>query len=88
MAKLARDLSGFNVLTNPHFRDPVEEVKKTMFEEIDKFEKNFPNGVYVEPNETNEPKVRFRALSKYCAEHGKDPKDLTDEEREQFIIHE
>ncbi|MFF2497588.1 hypothetical protein [Peribacillus sp. NPDC058075] len=61
---------------------------KQRLKEIEEFESHFPDGVYIKPGETNEPKVRFRALSKYCAEHGKNPIDLTDEEREQFIIHE
>ncbi|MGG4412263.1 hypothetical protein ABER75_26710 [Niallia taxi] len=57
-----------------------------MLKEFDKEDNYFPDGIFVDPKETNELKIQFRALSKYCAEHGKKPEDLTDEEREQFII--
>lgn len=63
-------------------------MNKKLLEEMKEFEEGFPDGVYVEPGGSKEPRVRLRALSKYCREHRKDPIDLTDEEREQFIIHE
>jgi hypothetical protein len=88
VGRIARNLSPLNVLKYPQLGDTGKEVRDAMLEEFDKFDKHFPDGVFVEPKETKEPKVRFRALSKYCAEHKKDPEDLTDEEREQFIIHE
>jgi hypothetical protein len=34
-----------------------------MLEKFDKYDKHFPDGVFVEPKETKEPKVRLRALS-------------------------
>ncbi|MCM3216819.1 hypothetical protein M3612_20235 [Niallia taxi] len=86
MGKIARDLSDYSVLRNLHVGNNDEEVKNDMLKEFDKADKYFPDGIFVDPKETNEPKIRFRALSKYCAEHGKKPKDLTDEEREHFII--
>ena len=88
MGKIAHDLSAYNVLRNPHVGDNEEEVKSSMLDEFNKADKYFPDGVFVEPKETNEPKIRFRALSKYCNEHRIKPKDLTDEERKQFIFQE
>ncbi|WP_088010797.1 hypothetical protein [Gottfriedia acidiceleris] len=55
---------------------------------IDKFEKGFPDGVYVEPSYKNEPRIKVKALFKYCNERGLEPKDLSEEERKQFIIYE
>lgn len=57
-------------------------------EKMERFEKGFPDGIYVKPSDEEIPRIKFRALSRYCAEKGLSPKDLTDEERNQFIIHE
>lgn len=59
-----------------------------MLNELDEFEKGFPDGVYVKPSSKKEPRVKVKALFKYCNERGVEPKDLTDEEREQFLVYE
>ncbi|MGG0175272.1 hypothetical protein [Gottfriedia acidiceleris] len=59
-----------------------------MLDEMRKFEKGFPDGVYVEPNLTSEPKVKVKALYEYCRKRGLKPKDLTEKEREQFLSYE
>lgn len=64
-------------------KDKFELAKKP--DEFNEVDKPFPDGIYVEPGETKEPKAWFRELSKYCAEHGINLKDLTDEERKMFI---
>ncbi|XRG77832.1 hypothetical protein V5E38_18705 [Rossellomorea sp. GAMAL-10_SWC] len=59
-----------------------------MLDEMRKFEKGFPDGVYVEPNRTNEPTVKVKALYEYCRKRGLEPKDLSEKEREQFLVYE
>lgn len=54
-------------------------------EESKEFEKGFPDGVYVAPGSSKEPRIKMKALFEYCMKKGVDPEDLTDEEREQFI---
>ncbi|MGR5976105.1 hypothetical protein ACT7DE_18480 [Bacillus paranthracis] len=56
-------------------------------DEMDEFEKGFPDGVYTAPSDKNEPRVKVKALFKYCNERGLKPKDLSDEEREQFLVY-
>ncbi|MEX3713350.1 hypothetical protein ABFV99_13180 [Cytobacillus horneckiae] len=62
------------------------DVGDNLLREIDEFEKGFPDGVFVDPKGKNEPKINFRALSRYCSEKGVRPADLTETERAQFII--
>ncbi|MGG2024844.1 hypothetical protein AB1282_03560 [Gottfriedia sp. S16(2024)] len=59
-----------------------------MLDEMRKFENGFPDGVYVEPNCTSEPKVKVKALYEHCRKRGLNPKDLTEKEREQFLVYE
>ncbi|MFD4705070.1 hypothetical protein ACFWM3_09385 [Gottfriedia sp. NPDC058432] len=59
-----------------------------MLDEMRKFENGFPDGVYVEPNCTSEPKVKVKALYEHCRKSGLNPKDLTEKEREQFLVYE
>ncbi|MFF2877765.1 hypothetical protein ACFVR2_15720 [Gottfriedia sp. NPDC057991] len=59
-----------------------------MLDEMRKFEKGFPDGVFIEPNRTSEPKVKVKALYEYCRKKGLKPKDLTEKEREQFLVYE
>lgn len=55
---------------------------------MDKFEKGFPDGVYVEPSNKKEPRIKVKSLFEYCKERGLKPNNLTDEEREQFLVYE
>ncbi|PEK98316.1 hypothetical protein [Bacillus sp. AFS017336] len=59
-----------------------------MVKEINEFEKVFPDGVYVNPNVKKAAIVRVKAMYDYCNEKGIKPKDLTEKEREQFLIYE
>ncbi|QKE76205.1 hypothetical protein HPK19_25690 (plasmid) [Arthrobacter citreus] len=61
----------------------LEKLRK----EIEEFEDGFPDGVYCVPRDPNEPRIKVRKLFEYCREKGVDPIDLTDEEREQFLIY-
>ncbi|MGG0178703.1 hypothetical protein [Gottfriedia acidiceleris] len=88
MAKIARDFSTYKVFTNAIAGDTDKKVSDAMLEEIEKFEKGFPDGVYVEPIYKKEPRVKVKALFTYCKERGLEPKDLTDDERNQFIVYE
>lgn len=63
---------------------PDEELIRKM----ERFEKGFPDGVYVKPSDEEIPRINMRALSRYCDEKGLKPIELSDEEREQFIIYE
>ncbi|KPL58326.1 hypothetical protein AM506_17035 [Rossellomorea vietnamensis] len=38
------------------------------------------------PAPAESPKVKIKALDKYCKEQGVQPKDLTDEEMRQFLV--
>lgn len=42
----------------------------------------------MEPSDKKEPRIKVKALFEYCNERGVKPKDLTDEEREQFLVYE
>lgn len=55
--------------------------------EMEEFEAGFPDGVYAVPSSSNEPRIKVKALFEYCREKGVDPEDLTDEEREQFLVY-
>ncbi|MES9681773.1 hypothetical protein ABWK22_02410 [Gottfriedia acidiceleris] len=88
MAKIARELSAFKTFTNSISGHTVKKVSDIMLEEMDKFEKGFPDGVYVEPSNKREPRIKVKALFKYCNERGLEPKDLSDKEREQFLVYE
>ncbi|MCR8848148.1 hypothetical protein NQ095_07015 [Rossellomorea sp. SC111] len=57
-----------------------------MHKDIEKFDHDFPDGVFAFPAPAESPKVKIRALDKYCKEHGVQPKDLTDEEMRQFLV--
>ncbi len=56
-------------------------------EDIDKFDNAFPDGVFAFPPDPNAPKVRIRALDKYCREKGIKPVDLSKEEMERFLVY-
>ncbi|TCN21203.1 hypothetical protein [Mesobacillus foraminis] len=56
-------------------------------EEIEKFDNAFPDGVFAFPPSPEAPKVRIRALDKYCREKGITPRDLSKEEMEQFLVY-
>ncbi|MBT2757908.1 hypothetical protein J7E71_18685 [Mesobacillus foraminis] len=56
-------------------------------EDIDKFENAFPDGVFAFPPDPKAPKVRIRALDKYCREKGIKPVDLSKEEMERFLVY-
>lgn len=43
------------------------------------------DGVYAIPRKEGEPKIKVRALFKYCEENGKKPEELSDEEVKQFL---
>jgi hypothetical protein len=70
-------------------KDGVEEAKRfeKLRREMEEFEAGFPDGVYTVPSGPNEPRVKVKALFEYCREKGIDPGDLTDEEREQFLVY-
>ncbi|MFF2876024.1 hypothetical protein ACFVR2_06830 [Gottfriedia sp. NPDC057991] len=59
-----------------------------MLKKVSKFEKGFPDGVYVDPSAKKEPALNGRAKLKYCEEKDKEPEDLTEKEIEQFLIYE
>ncbi|KAA0566578.1 hypothetical protein F0342_00560 [Bacillus sp. CH30_1T] len=58
-----------------------------MHKDIAKFDNAFPDGVFASPAPDESPKVKIKALDKYCKEHGIRPKDLTEEEMQQFLIY-
>ncbi len=58
-----------------------------MRRDIDKFDNAFPDGVFAFPASTESPKVKIRALDKYCKEHGVEPKDLTADEMKPFLVY-
>lgn len=70
-------------------KDGVEEAKRfeKLRKEMEEFEAGFPDGVYAGPSSSNEPRVKVKALFQFCREKGVDPEDLTDEEREQFLVY-
>lgn len=65
----------------------MKEKEEKLMKIMDKFEEGFPDGVYVEPIHTKELRLRMKELSQYCRKKGCVLKDLTDKEREQFIIY-
>ncbi|WP_257141555.1 hypothetical protein [Bacillus wiedmannii] len=40
---------------------------------MDKFEKGFPDGVYVKTGDKKEPRVKVKALFQYCNEREVEP---------------
>lgn len=70
-------------------KDGIEEARRLekLIKEIEEFEAGFPDGVYAAPSSPNEPRIKVKALFEYCREKGVDPEDLTDEEREQFLVY-
>lgn len=69
-----------------HERLSRGEIEKRMVE-IDPFDGDIPDGVYARPSSPGEPKVKVRALSDYCKEKGVEPKDLSPEEMERFLVY-
>ena len=57
-----------------------------MRKDIEKFDDAFPDGVFAFQAPAESPKVKIRALDKYCKERGVQPKDLTDEEMKHFLV--
>ncbi|PGK04571.1 hypothetical protein COC97_14715 [Bacillus anthracis] len=70
-------------------KDGMGKVKRfeKLRREMEEFEAGFPDGVYAAPSSPNEPRIKVKALFKYCREKGIDPKDLTEEELEQFLVY-
>lgn len=60
-----------------------EKIKR----EMEEFEAGFPSGVYVIPSGPNEPRIKVREMYQYCREKGIDPEDLTEEERDKFLVY-
>ena len=85
MARLARDLQTYNRYKKGHTDN---KVGGKLSEKMDEFEKGFPDGVFADSSKEKMPRINMRALSRYCSNKGIRPKDLTDKEREQFILHE
>lgn len=50
---------------------------------IDDMDVAHPDGKYVTPGGTV-PRLRIQDMHKFCKQHGKQPKDLTEEELTQF----
>ncbi|WP_232357409.1 hypothetical protein [Bacillus tropicus] len=89
MVKLARNSAvKVGIVKNSLTGHTIKKVRGAMINKAERFERGFPDGVYVEPSDKKEPRVKVRALFKYCNERGVEPKDLTDEEREQFLVYE
>ena len=63
-----------------------EEMEKRIME-VDPFDGDFPDGIYAIPRPPGEPKVKVRALANYCKEKGVEPKDLSPEEMERFLVY-
>lgn len=84
MPRLARDLT-YNRTENGHTDNKVGD---QLIEKMDEFDKGFPNGVFADSGNQIMPKINMRALSRYCSERDIKPKDITEEEMEQFILHE
>ncbi|MDA2147050.1 MULTISPECIES: hypothetical protein [unclassified Bacillus cereus group] len=70
-------------------KDGVEEAMsfEKLKREMEEFEAGFPDGVYAIPSGPNEPRIKVKVLFEYCKEKGVDPEDLTDEEKEQFLVY-
>ncbi|AJH02364.1 hypothetical protein P4493_11025 [Bacillus thuringiensis] len=91
MVKLARGTAvKVDFVKNSVTGHTKKKVRGAMVNRIkmDRFERGFPDGVYVEPSDKKEPRIKVKALFEYCNERGVKPKDLTDEEREQFLVYE
>lgn len=56
-----------------------------MLNEVDKFEKGFPDGIYVALSKPNGPRIRVHELYAYCKQTGKSPEYLNEEELKQIL---
>jgi hypothetical protein len=90
MGKVAR--SAFNdmidIMTPTKTGYNIKKVRGNLLynrNKYEEFDEGFPDGILVEPSGSNEPKVKVRDLLQYCKKMGKNPIDLTDAEREQFL---
>ncbi|MDA1918268.1 MULTISPECIES: hypothetical protein [Bacillus cereus group] len=61
--------------------------KSKLIKEMEEFEDGFPDGVYTAPSSPNEPRIKLKEMYQYCREKGINPADLTDEEREKFLVY-
>lgn len=52
--------------------------------DVDTMDKVIPSGKYVLPG-GKAPRIKLREMDKYCKKVGKEPDQLTEEEKEQFI---
>ncbi|MCY9308885.1 hypothetical protein MOF23_07860 [Bacillus inaquosorum] len=83
---MTRDFYSRHVIGDLRAGNTADKVCDTMQNEIEKFEEGFPEGVYVDPKNNEKPRIRVRALFKYCNERGITPEDLSEEEKKQFIV--
>lgn len=60
--------------------------EKTMMGQMNKFDNNFPDGVFSIPHSSDEPRVKVRALHDYCKENGITPAELSKIEMERFLV--
>ncbi|WP_256703262.1 hypothetical protein [Bacillus cereus] len=91
MVKIARGTAvKVDFVKNPVTGHTNKKVRGAMVNRIkmERFERGFPDGVYVEPSDKKEPRIKVKALFEYCDKRGVQPQDLTDEEREQFLVYE
>ncbi len=88
MAKIANAISTYEVFSERVAGHTDEKVSDAMLKKVSKFEKGFPDGVYVKPSSKNEPVLRVKAMYEYCDEKGIKPEDLSVEEVEKFLVYE
>lgn len=50
-----------------------------------RFDDGFPDGVFVIPRASNQPRVKVRALFEFCKKNNVAPTELTKEQMEQFL---
>ncbi|CAH1202712.1 hypothetical protein PAECIP111893_01896 [Paenibacillus plantiphilus] len=50
------------------------------------FDSAFPDGVFAVPISKEEQIYNIRALDKYCADHGIEPSDLSEEQLQRFEV--
>lgn len=55
--------------------------------EMEEFETGFPDGVYVAPSSSDEPRIKLKEMYQFCRGKGIDPEDLIEEELEQFLVY-
>ena len=64
----------------------IAKIKEELrVEELDRWKDDFPDGVFALPSTNDSPKVKVRALLKYCRQHKKQISDLNEEDLEQFL---